>query len=246
MALIIDGEPIPCEAHVVDWRAHGKKFTPRMEHIGKRRGREPKLLVAHWTGGERPNPDIYKTLRTRGYGVEFSMDYYGHIWQYADPFEVYTAHVAGMNLYSFGIEIQSQGLYPHPLWSKSTQARMSKKYPRGRYREEVGNKEYSMVGFTSEQIEAFLQFADALAGADVIPKKIPLRKEPMILHTADGDVKCGLLSRDRVPAAKRKRLTGVCGHFHLSRNKIDPGPQILEELIDHWELEPRDSSLRGL
>lgn len=247
MALIIGGESLQCEAHVVDWRAHGHRFTPDMPHIGKRprKHAEPELLVVHWTGGERPNKSIYRTLKDRGYGVEFSMDFYGHIWQYADPYEVYTAHAGGMNLYSFGIEIQSQGLYPHPLWSKATQRKMDKKWQRGRYRDYVGRRQHSMVCFNAEQIEALLQFCDALAEADIIPRKVPLREDPMILHGEEGDVECGLLSTERVPRKDRKRLTGVCGHFHVG-SKLDPGTQPFEELIDHWGLEPKDSSLLAL
>lgn len=234
MALIIGGEPIPCTAHVIDWRAHGKQFTADMKNIGLRRMArpEPKLLVTHWTGGERPNEDIYATLRNRGYGVEFTMDYYGHIWQHADPYEVHTAHAGGMNLLSFGIEIQSQGIYPHPLWSKSTQARMNKKWNRGRYRDVVAGRERSMVMFTGEQIDAYIEFCDALVDADVIPRQVPLRKEKMTID----DVEYSLLETNRIAQAKRKKLKGVCGHFHVHRSKIDPGTQPLEALIDHWEL----------
>lgn len=239
MALIVGGNPIPCGAHVIDWRAHGKKFTPDMKNIGLRGKRpKPELLVTHWTGGERPNEDIYATLRNRGYGCEFTMDYYGHIWQHCDPYEVYTAHAGGMNLVSFGIEIQSQGLYPHRAWSKATQTRISKKFPRGRYRDEVAGKERSMVMFNAEQMEAYLEFCDALADAEIIPRKVPLRKHNMIIHgEGDGfDTECGLLNSDRIPKAERKKLKGVCGHFHVHDSKSDPGTQILEELIDHWEL----------
>lgn len=243
MALIIGGESIPCEAHVVDWRAHGKRFTPDLKNIGKRKDRKPELLVVHWTGGERSNSNIYRTLRERSYGVEFAMDFHGHIWQYADPYEVYTAHAGGMNLYSFGIEIQAQGLYPHPAWSAATQRRMDKRWNRGRYRDYIGGKPYSMVCFTAEQLEALMQFCDALADAEIIPRKLPLREEPMVLHAEDGDVVCGLLHTERLPRRERKHLKGVCGHFHVHNTKIDPGTQPLEELIDHWELEPEDSSL---
>lgn len=245
MALIIGGEQLSCEAHVIDWRAHGYQFTPDMKNIGKRRAPydKPELLVVHWTGGERSNQNVYRTLKDRSYGVEFAMDYYGHIWQYADPYEVYTAHAGGMNLQSFGIEIQSQGLYPHPMWSEATQRRMDKKWQRGRYRDDVGGKSYSMVCFTAEQLEALLQFCDALAEAEVIPKEMPLREEPMVVHAEGGDVECALLSTERVPKKLRPQLKGVCGHFHVHDTKVDPGTQPLEELIDHWELEPGDSSL---
>ena len=83
----------------------------------------------------------------------------------------------------------------------------------------------------------------ALAEAEVIPKELPLSPEPMILHTEDGDVECGLLSKERVPKKLRLQLKGVCGHFHVHGTKVDPGTQPLEELIDHWGLEPSDSSL---
>jgi len=237
MALIIGGEPIDCMAHVVDWRSHGKQFTPDMKNIG-RRGRRPKpeLLVAHWTGGERGHEGVYSTLKNRGYGCGFTMDYYGTIWQYCDPYEIYTAHAGGMNLVSMGLEIQSQGVYPHPQWSKATQARMDKKWQRGRYRAEVAGEERSMVLFTAEQVEAFIQFCDALAEAEVIPREVPLQPENMVIHGEDGDVECGLLDTERFPKQLRKNLKGVCGHFHVHDSKLDPGPQLLEELIEHWGL----------
>lgn len=245
MALIIGGESLACEAHVIDWRAHGYRFTPDMKNIGKRRASsaKPELLVVHWTGGERSNDNVYRTLEDRGYGVEFSMDYYGHIWQYCDPYEVYTAHAGGVNLQSFGIEVQCQGLYPHPVWSAATQRRMDKKWQRGRYRDDIDGTPYSMTCFNADQLEALLQFADALAEAEIIPKEMPILPEPMVLETEDGKVECGLLSKERVPKKDRKGLKGVCGHFHVHDSRVDPGTQPLEELIDHWELEPSDSSL---
>jgi hypothetical protein len=240
MALIIGGETVPCAAHVIDWRAHGKQFTADMKNIGKRGKRpKPQLLVTHWTGGERPNEDIYATLRNRGYGVEFTMDSFGHIWQHCDPHELYTAHAGGVNLVSFGIEIQNQGLYPHPAWSKTTQARMDKKWNRGRYRDYVGGRERSMAMFNVEQLDAYLEFCDALAGAGVIPRQVPLRKDKMIIHSQDpleADFEVGLLNTDRIAKAKRSKLKGVCGHFHVHNSKVDPGTQPLEALIDHWEL----------
>lgn len=237
MALIFGGEALPCRAHVIDWRAHGKRFTPGMPHIGKRtRGRRPQVLVTHWTGGERPNEDIYRTLRKRGYGVEFTMDAHGHIWQHADPYEVYTAHAGGFNLYSFGLEMQNQGLYPHPAWSKATQVRMDKRFNRGRERVTIRGREHSVCAFTLDQIEAYLDFCDALADAEIIPRRVPLRPRKMVIYDPGGDVKVGLLNTNRLPPEKAKKFKGVCGHFHVHRSKVDPGTQPLEELIDHWEL----------
>jgi hypothetical protein len=114
---------------------------------------------------------------------------------------------------------------------------MDKKWQRGRYRDEVGGREHSMTLFNGDQLESYLEFCDALADADVIPRLVPLRTERMSVEGMDGtSFTCGLLETNRIEKAERKELTGVCGHFHVHHSKTDPGTQLLEALIDHWEL----------
>lgn len=228
MALIFDGEAIETTAHVIDWRSHGLQFIPgKHKNVGKRVS-PPQLCVVHYTGGENPPPVVYKTLIARELSVEFAMDLHGTIYQFADPATTFCAHCRGMNVVSFGIEVQCRGLSKPPTPAlKNTWAKWDVEVPRGAYVEELtwpGTKKsaqlhtqrVSYASFTADQLSALVEFFTSLVDAKIIPARVP----------ANARVRFGL-ETDKVQGFK-----GVAGHYHFSAEKFDPGPQLFDELLD--------------
>jgi N-acetyl-anhydromuramyl-L-alanine amidase AmpD len=214
MALIFNGEELPCLAHVTDWRSSGLEFTPNNRGCGRRRT-QPALMIVHFTGAENPPPKMFTDMLNgpKPRSVEFGMDYYGHVWQFCDPAKVYCAQAQRANVFSFGIEIQNAGVpQGHTLW---------KTFPRGTYLEQMPWGMQSYLSFTSNQLTALEQLIDALADAKVIPRKLAMAKSNI---------------RKRIPKAEWKNLKGVAGHYHCDTEpgKIDPGPQVFDELWEHF------------
>jgi len=204
MALWFDGEKIPCFAHVVDWRAQGPcRRMPASRTAGQPL---PKRLVLSWTGGKDARPTK----------PDFSMDEHGHVFQHRDPGKA----VGRVGPFAFELCVFNPGMVGRvkdPAW--------------GRYRAQVGTlPELSMYLFNSDQVEALLEFCDALAECEIIPWRVPVQR-------AKGAKKASPSTLDvrGFTAAKQRDFKGVCGLFHLEGG-ANPGPQLLEELVDHWGL----------
>ncbi len=215
MALIFNGEELPCLAHVTDWRSSKLEFTPKNRGCGKRKVL-PQLFIIHFTGAENAPPKVFTNMLNgkEPRSVEFAMDYFGHIWQFCDPAKVYCAHARGVNAFSFGIEIQNRGTFngfDHQQWE----------FPRGAFIEKMAWGPQRYLSFTSNQLTALEQLIDALADAKVILRKLAVSKSNI---------------RKRIPKAEWKSLKGVAGHYHCDTEpgKIDPGPQVFDELWEHF------------
>ena len=230
MALIYNGEELPCAAEVVDWHEHGLEFKPGMGHNRKRR-HEPNLLVGHWTGGEGDERRIFNTLRRRGLGIHWTIPYDGVIYQHCDPALVAVAHAGrGNNSRSMGVELQNRGFpkrradgrdrtkAPAVPTRASVVSAGRGKFPRGIYRDRLHGRRVSMCYFTVEQVEAWICLCDALTAADIIVPQVPKNS-------------AGELIQRQLPPSKRKRFEGVVGHYHLSGKKYDPGTDLLNALI---------------
>jgi N-acetyl-anhydromuramyl-L-alanine amidase AmpD len=212
MALIWNGEQIPCEAHVIDWRSSGLRFNDGANGCHARR-KAPKLLLIHFTGAENPPPVMFANMQKTVRSVEFGMDYYGQIWQFADPAKIHCAHAEGANTFSFGIEIQNRGV-PTPLAATG-------RFPRGTYVEQMPWGRQAYTFFTAAQLEELEKLIDALTDAKVLPAKLAVAKKDI---------------RKRIPKAAWSSLRGVAGHYHCDTDpgKIDPGPQVFDELWEHF------------
>lgn len=211
MALIWNGQPLETKAHVIDWRAHGMQY----EH-GEvfRRKQPPYQCVVHHTGAENAPDKVFTNLKKRGLSVEFVMDVTGHIYQFADPCKVQAAHCKGLNATSFGIEIQSRGFGVRPATiPAATWARWEKDVPRGIYRAKINRKEVQYAMLRSDQLEALCDFIEAFVEAGILEARIPKL-----------DV--------TLPRVQALAFKGVLGHYMVSQDKLDPGPQAFEELVD--------------
>lgn len=196
-------------------------FDPSDAGCGLRRER-PELLVAHWSGGERDGWGIYETLVERELAVEFAMDDEGALYQFADPMKTFCAHAHGVNTVSFGLEIQCRGLVPGPF-KPAQLKRLNANFPRGTYKATVNGQEVSIACFNAKQLEAFVDFCDALACAKLLPR---------LVYGAKGAPLMGV-----VPLKRAKQMRGVIGHYMVSDEKTDPGPQPFEELISEgWQV----------
>lgn len=214
MALIWNNVIIPCAAHVIDWRSSGMEFTKANENCGERK-RAPELFIIHYTGAENPPSAMYRNMLKAGKAVEFGMDYHGQIWQFCDPAKVFTAHAAGANPFSFGMEIQSRG---------TPQREPNAAFPRGTYVDKMDWGTQRYVHFTADQLDALCDFIDALTTVDAIPRKLAMSK---------------LDIRKRIPKSEWPLRKGVGGHYHFDLQdntaKIDPGPQVFDELYEHFQ-----------
>lgn len=208
-ALRVPGERTPI---VLTWHDHGISFVPGEGH-NKKRKQKIDLVVWHWTGGEGEPPAMAAVLKNRGYGVEFAIARTGVIYQFCDPLEVDTADAAGVNARSVGIEIVSYGM------RQSTPGWMAPKAGIARKVSTVAihGVPCHVAAFNSDQLAAARALADGLSRALNIPRKVPV--------TVKGVPTAGLLSPGELAQFK-----GHVGHYHISRQKCDPGPDFMGEL----------------
>lgn len=214
MALIFGGNAVETTAHVIDWRSHGMQFVPKKHKGVGTRKVAPRLCILHYTASENPPPVVFKNLQKRNCAVEFCMDAYGTIYQFADPFTTFCAHCKGQNVRSFGLEIQNRGTAARGTIPEATWVRWEKEIPRGTYRDKICGNDVAYASFTKDQMDALVEFLTSLVEAGVIPNIIPSNW-------------C-----ERLPPAKRKTFVGVAGHYHFDTDKKDPGSQIFDELPD--------------
>lgn len=93
--------------------AGAANFVKRITYTG--RTITPTAIVLHWTGGSQTVDETIAALAsnnacgTGGCSVQLTIDAQGTIWQLTDPINTLTAHAAGINDKSIGIEISSAG-----------------------------------------------------------------------------------------------------------------------------------------
>ena len=180
----------------------------------------------------------FKTLHdVRDLSVHFMLDLDGTIYQTLDAKER-AWHATTSNTRSVGIEIASPGAFPINNskvlddWyvrdsNGVTRIRLPKNLGDGGIRTQgfvgrparaepvVGNvqgQELKQFDFTPEQYQALIHLTAALC--KVFPK-------------IDCDYPrdaLGKLVLEKLPDGELERYHGVLGHYHVQRNKVDPGP----------------------
>ena len=93
----------------------------------------------------------------------------------------------------------------------------SKARDRAVYAGHIGDKELWFADFYLSQRLAVVELVKLLCEVANIPKRIP-------------ETIGGIPVMDHLDELERYAFTGVCGHFHLSTTKIDPGTAILEDV----------------
>lgn len=207
--IIVGGVHHPVHAaSVLTWHNTGIAFAVGDGHNRPRRQRID-LVVWHWTGGEGDPPAVARVLRARGYGVEFAIARDGTIYQFCDPLDVDTADAAGVNARSVGVEIVSYGLHStKPGWSPPKAGRDRTVTPT-----RIHGALCHVAGFYPAQLAAAHALGCALSTALELPRVVP----PAAMST--------VLSNETL-----ERFRGHVGHYHVSRQKTDPGPAFMTGL----------------
>ncbi|MCB9879625.1 MAG: N-acetylmuramoyl-L-alanine amidase [Planctomycetes bacterium] len=178
----------------------------------------------------------FKVLQdVRGLSVHFMLDLDGTIYQTLDLRDK-AWHATIANDFSVGVEIAHPGAYPQPMnaamavWYERDELGWKQKFPQwmtetglprdfvarparpGIVTGEVQGKTWHMVDYTPQQYAALARLMAGLNRA--LPRiRLDAPREP------DGDVIDHVL-----PAPELRAFDGIVGHFHVQKNKQDPGP----------------------
>lgn len=178
----------------------------------------------------------FKVLRDRALSVHFLLDLDGTIYQTLDLREQ-AYHATKANVRSIGIEMANLGAYPpkdHPVldeWYKRDVAGPYVVIP-----ERLGDGGVRTPGFVArparpELVQGVIQ-GDELVQYDFTPEQyeslvkltIALCREfPRIAADAPRDA-AGAVRTDALADEEFAAFHGILGHYHVQKNKNDPGP----------------------
>lgn len=171
----------------------------------------------------------------RGLSVHFMLDLDGTVYQTMDLARR-GRHATIANDRSIGIEIAQMGAYEDPKRLKQwyvpdgeggTRIRLSKWQGDGHFRNRdyvprparpepvsgrIHGHTFHQYDFTAAQYRSLVQLTRTLV------RELP-RIEAEAPRDAAGQVEQTMLSRERFT-----RFSGIIGHFHIQKNKYDPGP----------------------
>ena len=161
-------------------------------------GKEINLLILHWDVCASAH-ECFHVLLERGLTAHLLLDGDGVIYQTLDLAAARAWHAREFNQRSIGVEIQNPA-YPQ---SNKTLAP-----PRPVVTEQSPHtgEPTTHLDFYDIQKERVVQLVEVLCQAFAIPKKLP--------RDAHGEVERKLIDPG---------FTGVCGHYHVSPHKVDPG-----------------------
>lgn len=215
--VIVGGVRFPIDCKVRNWESTGLQFKAG-QAANRKRKRDIDLAVIHWTAGENPATSTYKTLVTRGLGIEFVVDVDGVLWQMADPLEVDTADVGPFNPRSLGFEVTCYG------YRKEGQ-----KAPRERAerKEMIHGRPLLVASFLEAQKETLAVALKTLHATGLFRFELVAPAESMVAAYPR-----------LLPARFVRSYQGVVGHFHLSEEKTDPGLEVFEWMFAKGHLSP--------
>ena len=205
--LIVGAERVPTPLPVVNFKhPEGLSFygSPGWEPRDVPLYETIDLLVLHWDGC-RSSHDCFHVLLHRGLSVHLLMDEDGTLYQALDLLEARAWHVRGHNERSIGIEIQNPWRsgkdlrdFDHDLLSTGRDV-VEEQIPHS-------DRIWQHLDFTEAQKSALKVWVPFLCTVLGIPQILPV--------DSNGNVLTSLCSPE---------FTGVCGHYHLQTNKVDPG-----------------------
>lgn len=187
--------------------------------VGAYKRTKPVRLIAwHWTGGKTSSACV-RTLLSRRLSVHYTIDHDGTIREHADPARVVTQHVGrvelaggghlSVNAESIGIEIAHKGFAP---------SFEGDSWKREEYSSTVHGRRVRLLRFTGKQIESARWLAQHLSERFKIPLALPL--------DSTGKLRTTVLDEATILSFR-----GHAGHFHFKAKKTDPGPELLEALV---------------
>ncbi len=161
----------------------------------RQRNQRPSLIVLHWTGGEGHPLQMFETLAKRELSVHFCIAANGDIYQFNDPGFSTTFHAGPVNDRSIGIEMVNYGFRDDGTTPRPLRERET---------QEVHGRAVQAAEFFPAQMLSMMALLDTLTDVYDIPREFPFQTTNV----------------QNIRAFK-----GVCGHFHITRRKIDPGLQ---------------------
>lgn len=209
---------IPADFASRDWRETGFRFDGRRRTLTT-------AVVCHWTGGEGPPGAVYNTLlnhksivtapdgqiieRAEPLSIHFVVDKDGIVYQMADT-ELRASHCAahGLNSLSIGIEFINRGS------ALDVPARGAQ---RELVTEVIHDRKTKYWEMTVAQLRAGVKLTRTLCNLYGLPYRVPTDAagEPVLYA---------------LPDSKMRVYTGVLGHAHAERKKLDPGLGILRAI----------------
>lgn len=206
--LIIGGELVPVTFPVVTWLEPGGLSFYGRRGWAKRRdpsGKRVNLFVLHWDGCTSSH-QCFHVLLDRGLSVHLMLDGDGTVYQALDLAEARAWHAGNANERSVGVEIQNPVRLHRNKWQTP---------PRPIVTEALvhAHGTYEHLDFYDVQKKRAVELAEVLCERFGIPRALP----------NDGDG----VTRALAPSGFR----GVCGHYHLSQNKPDPGLSLWPGLV---------------
>jgi N-acetyl-anhydromuramyl-L-alanine amidase AmpD len=214
--LIIAGRKVPVSFPVVTWDEPAgmsfyerKGWSRRADPSGKRIN----LFVLHWDGCTSSR-HCFHLLLERGLSVQLLLDGDGTVYQALDLAKERAWHAGNFNERSVGVEIQN----PVELHRNEFQT------PRREVVTELGvngGKASKHLDFYEVQKLRVAQLTEVLCAELGIPRQLPLDSK-------------GAVTRTLAPAGYR----GVAGHYHLSKEKWDPGLSLWPTLQESLRQSP--------
>lgn len=212
MSLLIAGKYYPEPRIVID-------EVPRMNerfffHNVKQRKSLIQHIVLHWTGGEGDVKRVYKVLNKNNLSVHFFIDRKGVIWQMADT-DNRCSHAGVVNDSSIGIEIANYG-FSWPPDKKVTGRGAARATEEFRYK----GMKLRIADFFDCQIESAKFLVNRLIDEiQTIGKAVPRNGNGEIVH-------------DQLTRRQIDHFSGIMGHYHCHKTKMDPGPKLIEAIAD--------------
>lgn len=207
MAMIYRGLRTGSPSDVIDGRTIGLWWDPDRDPGCRPRRGDADLIVWHHTAGEGDAERVYRTLSTRedkrGKRTPLSVHFvieYNGRTIQMADLATVTYHAGMYNVRSIGVEVVNRARPP-----------ASPRRPRETYRDTVHDSAGPWLRFTDAQIAAAQALHREICDVTGIPRDV--RTE-----------------RTRLTAGSLSVFRGSVGHYHLSENKVDPVPHLLDEL----------------
>jgi hypothetical protein len=198
--LIASGKRVSVPFPVVTWdEPGGLSFYGQGGWNERRRpdGRGVDLFVLHWDGCTSAH-QCFHVLLERGLSVHLMLDGDGTVYQALDLAAARAWHAGQANERSIGVEIQNPVRLHRNRWQRP---------PRATVAEACANRPgtWKHLDFYDIQKRRAVELAEVLCERFGIPRALP--------------TKGGQVLRSLAP----RRFRGVCGHYHVSSRKPDPG-----------------------
>jgi len=172
------------------------------------------MIVVHWNVTFSAH-SCFNVLVSRNLSTHFIVDVDGTVYQTLDPVECAAKHAGRVNSISIGIDISNPVLIKY-----------HKKQPSRKIIQDVsvnGSKLTKYLDFFEHQKEVALKLVKKLCKLFGIPENVPCDRKGILLKNYDDSIV--------------KSFSGVCGHFHVSRKKIDPGYRMMNYIKRGFESE---------